>query len=204
MASGLLKGEGTNTVGGGGGGDWLREVELLRLVLRLSRGTQEEAAEEEAEEGGREAEAAAGGALEQAEPGFPGAGFRLGLGSVPLVGEATPTLARSSPALSSAVGLRAPQVWLRTEVAVEQSARDVSEIWVMVSLPPPPAPPLFLEPADRSSGPMEPCLEALGVTLQACDCCPLVCECTLVMDKETPLLPSVGLHTCGKSSRWQQ
>lgn len=175
----------------------MREVELLRLVLRLSRGTQE-VAEEEAEEGGREAEAAVAAALpaealEQAEPGLLGAGFRLGLGSVPLVGEATPALARSSPALSSAVGLLAPQVWLRTEVAVEHSVRDVSEIWVIVSLPPP----LFLEPADRSSSPMEPCLEALGVTLHACDCCPLVCEWTLVMDKETPLLPSVGLHTCG-------
>lgn len=203
MASGPLKGEGTN-VGGGGGGDWLREVELLRLVLRLSRGMQE-AAEEEADEGGREAEAAATAAeaLEQAEPGLLGAGFRLGLGRVPLVGEATPTLACTSPALSSAVGLLAPQVWLRTEVAVEHSVRDVSEIWVMVSLPPPP-PPLFLEAAGRSSRPMEPCLEALGVTLQACDCCPLVCEWTLVIDKETPLLPSVGLHTCREKGRWQQ
>lgn len=202
MASGLPKGEGTN----GGGGDWLREVELLRLVLRLSRGTQE-AADEEADEGGREAEAAAATAaevLEQAEPGLLGAGFRLGLGRVPPVGEATPTVARSSPALSSAVGLLAPQVWLRTEVAVEHSVRDVSEIWVMVSLPPPPAPPLFLEPADRSSRPMEPCLEALGVTLHACDCCPLVCEWTLVIDKETPLPPSVGLHTCRGKARGQQ
>lgn len=171
MASGPPKGEGTNTGGGGGGGgDWLREVELLRLVLRLSRGTQE-ATEEEADEGGREAEAvaAAAEALEQTEPGLLGAGFRLGLGRVPLVGKAPPTLARSSLALSSAVGLLAPQVWLRTEVAVEHSVRDVSEIWVMVSLPPPPL--RFLEPTDRSS---RPCLEALGVTLHTCDCCPLV------------------------------
>lgn len=186
----------TNT---GGGGDWLREVELLRLVLRLSSGTQE-AVEEEADEGGRVVAAEAEG-LEQAEAGLPGAGFLLGLGSVPLVGEATPTLTRSSATLSSAVGLLTPQVWLRTEVAVEHSVRDVSEIWVMVSLPPPPR---FLEPVERSSRPMEPCLEALGVTLHAWDCCPLVCEWTLVIDRETPLLPSVGLHTCKRKGRWQQ
>lgn len=62
--------------GGGvkGGGVWLREVELLRLVLRFSSGVEEEgrraeeAAEEEEEEGGRGGEeerksSAAAGAL---------------------------------------------------------------------------------------------------------------------------------------------
>lgn len=75
-----------------GGGVWLREVELLRLVLRFSRGVEgrraEEAVEKE-EEGGRgEEEGRFSGVaevLEQAEPGLLGAGFRFGLVSEPLV-----------------------------------------------------------------------------------------------------------------------
>lgn len=199
VASGLEKGEkGTNV--DGGGGVWLREVELLRLVLRFSRGVEEAA--EEAEEGGRGVEptgfSGAAEALEHAEPGFVGAGFRFGLVSEPPVGDETPALARSSPAFSrsSAVGLLAPQGWLRTDVAVEQSGREESEDWVIVSLPPPPLAPLFFEPPERSSKPIEPCLETLGVTLHAWDCCPLVWEWTLVMDMETPFPPSAGLHTC--------
>lgn len=85
--------------GGGGGGVWLREVELFRLVLRFSRGVEgrraEEAMEKE-EDGGRgeEARKFSGGAeaLEQAEPGLLGAGFRFGLVSDPEVpvGDETP------------------------------------------------------------------------------------------------------------------
>lgn len=96
---GLEKQEGVKG-GGGGGGDWLREVELLRLVLRFSRGVEEdgrradEAVEEE--DGGRGEDAAVtfsgmAEALEQAEPGLPGAGLRLGLVSEPVVvGDETP------------------------------------------------------------------------------------------------------------------
>lgn len=206
VASGLEKAEKGTNGGGGGGGVWLREVELLRLVLRFSRGVEEgrraEEAAEEAEEGGRGVEpmgfSGAAEALEHAEPGLVGAGFRFGLVSEPLVGDETPALARSSPAFSrsSAVGLLAPQGWLRTDVAVEQSGREESEDWVIVSLPPPPPPPLFFEPPERSSNPIEPCLETLGVTLHAWDCCPLVWEWTLVIDMETPFPPSAGLHTC--------
>lgn len=79
----------------------MREVELLRLVLRFSRGVEErrraeEAVEAEEEEGGRgEEEGRFSGAaevLEQAEPGLVGAGFRFGLASEPVVpvGDETP------------------------------------------------------------------------------------------------------------------
>lgn len=44
---------------------------------------------------------------------------------------------------------------------------------------------------------MEPCFEALGVTVHVCDCCPLVWEWTLVIDMETPLPLPPGLQTCG-------
>lgn len=94
VARGLEKGEGKK----GGGGVWLREVELLRLVFRFSRGVvvvvvvEGRSAEEAvvAEEGGRGEDAdvrlsGMGGALEQAEPGLLGAGFRFGLGRVPVV-----------------------------------------------------------------------------------------------------------------------
>lgn len=76
----------------------MREVELLRLVLRFSRGGEqgrraEEAAEEE-EEGGRGEEArrfsGVAEVFEQAEPGLLGAGFRFGLVSEPVVGDETP------------------------------------------------------------------------------------------------------------------
>lgn len=189
-----------------GGGVWLREVELLRLVLRFSRGMEDgRSAEEvvEVEEGGRGEEmgrfSGVAEVLEQAEPGLLGAGFRFGLVSELLVGDETPAWALSSPTFSrssaAAVGLRAAQGWLKSDVAVEQSGREESDDWVIVSLPPPP-PPLFFEPPERSSNPIEPCFEALGVTVQAWDCCPLVWECTLVIDIETPFPPSPGLHTC--------
>lgn len=82
----------------------MREVELLRLVLRFSSGmgTEErragEAVEEEEDEAGRgdEAEVRLSGmawALEQAEPGLPGAGFRFGLGRVPEAAEGETKLA---------------------------------------------------------------------------------------------------------------
>lgn len=76
----------------------MRQVELLRLVLRFSRGGEqgrraEEAAEEE-EEGGRGEEArrfsGVAEVFEQAEPGLLGAGFRFGLVSEPVVGDETP------------------------------------------------------------------------------------------------------------------
>lgn len=98
VVRGLEKGEGAK-----GGGVWLREVELLRLVLRFSRGVEggrraEVAVEEEEEDGGRgEEEGRFSGTaevLEQTEPGLLGAGFRFGLGSVPVaeaaVGMETP------------------------------------------------------------------------------------------------------------------
>lgn len=91
VATGLKKGEDTK----GGGGVILREVELFRLVLRFSRGVGDEEgrrAEEtvEEEEGGRLEEAVGRfsiipGALEQAEPGLLGAGFRFGLCREPVV-----------------------------------------------------------------------------------------------------------------------
>lgn len=71
----------------------MREVELLRLVLRFSRGMDggrraEEVVEEE-EEGGRGEEmgifSEVAEVFEQAEPGLLGAGFRFGLVSEPLV-----------------------------------------------------------------------------------------------------------------------
>lgn len=76
----------------------MREVELLRLVLRFSRGVEEgrsaeEAVEEEVEGGrGQEVGRFSGIAevLEQAEPGLLGAGFRFGLVSEPVVGDETP------------------------------------------------------------------------------------------------------------------
>ena len=85
VARGLEKKEGTK-----GGGVWLREVELLRLVLRFSRGEEgrraEEAVEKE-EEGGRGEGRFSGVAevLAQAEPGLLGVGFRFGLVREPLV-----------------------------------------------------------------------------------------------------------------------
>lgn len=160
---------------------------MLRLVLRFSRGVEGRRAEEasEEEEGGRGVEvgmlSGAADGFEQAEPGLLGAGFRFGLAREPVaaVGDETPAL--SSPAFSSApaVGLLAPQGWLRTDVAVEQSGREESDDCVIVSFPPPPPPPaplLFFEPPERSSNPIEPCFETLGVTVHPCDCCPLVCE----------------------------
>lgn len=96
VARGLEKADGTK-----GGGVWLREVELLRLVLRFSRGVEEgrraEEAVEEHEDGGR-GEADAGKfshvaeVFEQTEPGLLGAGFRFGLDSDPpvAVGDETP------------------------------------------------------------------------------------------------------------------
>lgn len=88
-----------NVEGPKGGGVWLRAVELLRLVLRFSRGVEEgRRAEEtvEEEEGGRGEEegrfSGAAEALELAEPGLLGAGFRFGLVSEPVVavGDETP------------------------------------------------------------------------------------------------------------------
>lgn len=94
VAKGLEKGGGVK-----GGGVWLRDVELLRLVLRFSRGVEdvrraEEVVEEE-EDGGRgEEEGRFSGvaeAFEQAEPGLLGAGLRFGLVSEPeAVGDKTP------------------------------------------------------------------------------------------------------------------
>lgn len=97
VLSRLEKGEGAKV----GGGVWLREVELLRFVLRFSRGMgeevgrrAEEALEEEEQDGGRGEEearfSAIAAALEQAEPGLLGTGFRFGLCREPvaLVGEA--------------------------------------------------------------------------------------------------------------------
>lgn len=83
-----------------GGGVWLREVELLRLVLRFSRGVEEgrraEEAVEEDENGGRGEEEQGRlsrlAVLEHTEPGLLGAGFRFGLGSEPVaaVGDEMP------------------------------------------------------------------------------------------------------------------
>lgn len=83
VAGGLEKAEGAN-----GGGVWLREVELLRLVLRFSRGVEEgrraEEAVEEDKKGGRGEEEGrfswVAEVFEQTEPGLLGAGFRFGLG----------------------------------------------------------------------------------------------------------------------------
>lgn len=131
VARGLENGDGAK----GGGGVWLREVELLRLVLRFSRGVGDEEARraEEAvveEEGGRFS--IIPGVLEEADPGLLGAGFRFGLCRVPVaaVGDDTMACALSSPNFSHsspAVGLLATHVWLRTDVAVEQSGREDSE-----------------------------------------------------------------------------
>lgn len=149
--SGLEKGEGAK-----GGGVWLREVELLRLVLRFSSGVADRRAEEAAEdeEGGRgEGEGRFSAAAEEvvpAEPGLAGAGFRLGLfsepaavddvtlpGRSPLMEPLSPMTELFSPAFSppafsrspapAAVGLLAAQGWLSTDVAVEQSGSDVSD-----------------------------------------------------------------------------
>lgn len=76
----------------------MREVELLRLVLRFSRGMEEGRRAEEAveeEDGGRgEEEARFSGlaeVLEQADPGLLGVGLRFGLVSVPVaVGDEMP------------------------------------------------------------------------------------------------------------------
>lgn len=76
----------------------MREVELLRLVLRFSRGVEEgrsaEDAVEEEVEGGRGQEvgrfSGIAEGLEQAEPGLLGAGFRFGLVSELVVGDETP------------------------------------------------------------------------------------------------------------------
>lgn len=114
----------------------MSEVELLRLVLRFSRGVEGRSTEEGVEygeEGGRgEGDGGFSGGAEVLEPpGFPGAGLRFGLGRVPVVplGDETPPMALSSPPFSrsSAVGLLAAQDWLRTEVAVEQSGREESD-----------------------------------------------------------------------------
>lgn len=182
VARGPEKGDGGKEYG-----FWLREVELLRLVLRFSGGVGWRRAKEEDGRFSVRAEA-----LEQAAPGLPGAGFRLDLGREPAapVGDETPACALSSPA----VGLLAPQGWLRTDVVVEQSGRDESGDWVMVSLHISP-PLVFFAPPEKSSKPIEPCLEELGVTVHPWDCCPLVCEWTLVIDSKTPLPPSPGLHT---------
>lgn len=203
VAWGLGKGGGVS-----GGGVWLREVELLRLVLWFSRGVDEgrsveDAAVEEAEEGGRWQEEggfsrAAEGA-EQAEPGLLGAGFLFGLFSEAAPGEAAPPDGPLS-SLSSAVRLLAAQLWLSTDVAAAPSRRDESEDCASLPAPPAAPPPRFLELPERSSEPTAPCLDALGVTVQVCACCPLVCEWTLVMERETPLAPSPGLHTCQNTS----
>ncbi len=86
-----------NVEGSKGGGVWLSAVELLRLVLRFSRGVEEGRRAEETveEEGGRGEEGRFSGAaevFEQAEPGLLGAGFRFGLVSEPVaaVGDETP------------------------------------------------------------------------------------------------------------------
>lgn len=117
----------------------MREVELLRLVLRFSIGMEEGSRAEEAveeEEGGRGEDGRFSGmaeTLEQAEPGLLGAGIRFGLGSDPVaeVGVEIPACALSSPAFcrssAPAVGLLAPQGWLRTDVVVEQSGREESD-----------------------------------------------------------------------------
>lgn len=81
--------------GGKGGGVWLREVELLRLVLRFSRGVEGRRAEdavEKEEEGGRGEERKFSGAAEVLEQGLLGAGFRFGLVNEPVlpVGDETP------------------------------------------------------------------------------------------------------------------
>lgn len=75
------------------GGDWLRQVELLRLVLKLSRGVEDgrstEVAVEEAEEAGRGRISVRGvEVVELEEPGLLGAGLRFGFGSEP-VGDET-------------------------------------------------------------------------------------------------------------------
>lgn len=150
---------------------------------------------EEEEDGGRGDEvgrfSAAAEALEQEEAGLLGAGFRFDFVSDPeVVGEDMP----ASHAFSSApdVGLLVVQGWLRTDVSVELDSS------VMESLAPPDAPPpLFFALPERSSNPIEPCFEALGVTVHPC--CPLVCEWTLVIDREMPLTPSAGLHTWMKT-----
>lgn len=94
VACGLEKGDEVN-----GGGVWLREVELLRLELRFSRGVEdgrraEEAVVEGEEEGGRGEEvgrfSGAAEVLEQAEPGLLGAGFRFGLVRELAVGDTMP------------------------------------------------------------------------------------------------------------------
>lgn len=130
-----------------GVGVWLSEVELLRLVLRFSRGVAEgrraDEAVEEAEEGGRGEEQGIFSTivvevvLEQVEPGLLGAGFRFGLVSEPEeVGDETPALSPAKDRLSSpvfsrssaptaAVGLLAAQGWLTTDV--EQSGSGESD-----------------------------------------------------------------------------
>lgn len=78
----------------------MRDVELLRLVLRFSRGVEEGRSMEDAvvdkvleEEGGRVEEmgfSRAAEGLEQAEPGLLGAGFLFGLFSEAAPGDAPP------------------------------------------------------------------------------------------------------------------
>lgn len=85
--------------GARGGGVWLRDVELLRLVLRFSRGMEEGRSREDAtvevvEEGGRVEEVGgfsrAAEGLEQTDPGLLGAGFLFGLFREEAAGEAPP------------------------------------------------------------------------------------------------------------------
>lgn len=94
VAWGLENGDGV-----GGGGVWLRAVELLRLVLWFSRGVDEGRSTEDAvveavEEGGRCEEEGGFSAVaegeEQAEPGLLGAGFLFGLFSEAAPGGAPP------------------------------------------------------------------------------------------------------------------
>jgi hypothetical protein len=87
----------------------------------------------------------------------------------------------------------------------------VSDDWVMVSCllppkppprPPPLPPPSFsLAPLESSSRARALCLDGLGVTVQPWACCPLVWEWTLVIRRDTPLLPLPGLQTLEQTQR---
>lgn len=137
MGVSLKRGLGLDSVTGvKAGGDWLREVELFRLVLRFSRGVEgsrraEEALEEALEEGrGRTSvRMVEEVVLEQEEPGLLGAGLRFGLGSDP-VGEEEESRAPVKEVFSSiatvvVVGLLAVQVCPIPDV--EQSGSGESE-----------------------------------------------------------------------------
>lgn len=113
---GLWEAPGQEKVGGEKeDGLWLSEVELLRLVLRFSRGVEGRRAEEavdKEEEGGRG----------EGEARFSALRFVLVSEPVAPMGDVTP-----ARALSSSAGLLAPHGWLRTDVVVEQSGRDESD-----------------------------------------------------------------------------